>query len=173
MPQKFHLSQSALVRSNIPNAAGCAPTRPCWPSVTSLTGRLRATRPARYQIRNTPHQRMAVHRVRRLSSDFICVEPLNQHLMESRGTVQSGGGAPPPSFSISLDNQLRHTLLSEPAERQWRPWAMPPPVYYLKISVKIPNKMTVCKPQRQKKGGQRVGGEISSLAFPPSFPARN
>lgn len=33
--------------------------------------------------------------------------------------------------------------------------------------------MTVCKPQRQKKGGQRAGGGISSLAFPPSFLACN
>lgn len=128
---------------------------PRWPSVTSLMGRLSATRPASYQIRNIPHQRTAVNRVRRLSSGFICVEPLNQHLMESGGTVQSGGGAPPPSFSISLDNQLRHTLLSEPAMLPMETLgnAPPAPVYYLKISVKILNKMTVCKPQRQKKGG--------------------
>lgn len=51
--------------------------------------------------------------------------------------------------SIFLNNLLRHTLLSEPAECRWRPWAMSTPVYYLKISVKIPNKMTVCKPQRR------------------------
>lgn len=66
--------------------------------------RLSAARPASYQIRN-----MAEHRVRRVSSDFICVQPLNQHLMESRGTMLSstvrsggggGGGGTPPSAII-------------------------------------------------------------------------
>lgn len=48
---------------------------------------------------------------------------------------------------------------------------MSTPVYYLKISVKIQNKMTVCKPQRKAlMSGSRISQlPVSRLFFPPSL----
>ena len=106
-------------------------------------------------------------------SHFIGIKPpLNQHLIECAALC---GAGPVLSFQTICFGTLCYQTQQN---ANGRPWAMSTPVYYLKISVKILNKMTVCwkKKKRARRRGLDVGSGVSPLAclsiifLPPPSP---